>query len=560
MKNTFFCKYNLLTICFLLVLSSCKEKSISIQAAHLKIAENGLIPNPAFIEESDLAFTLQKNTQIILSDKSEILKELGHFTREKIFQKTGIELAISDKINKNTNFIKLSLQKELIPDSKFNHVDGNTDLNAYLANPYEINEAYELEIGETSVSLKSVSAAGLFRGIQTLRQLIPNQATELRENNSLWVLPGGIIRDVPKYTYRGAMLDVARHFFSIAEVKRYIDQLAYYKINTLHLHLTDDQGWRIYIDAWPKLTEIGGSTEVGGGNGGYFTKEQYKDIVSYAAKHYITVIPEVDMPSHTNAATVAYPFLNGNGKTPELYTGIEVGFSTWDANKENVYAFIKDVVTEISDMTPGPYFHLGGDESHVTPKDDFIKFVDRVNEIVLQTGKTPIGWDEIVNAHTDSNTVVQFWDSEKNASTAAKKKMKVILSPAKKAYLDMQYREDSPYGLHWAGYVPVDTAYVWTPETYAKGVPEELILGIEAPLWSETISNSDELEFLAFPRLPGYAELAWSIPEKRSSWETYKKRLAKQSHYFDRQGIQYYKSPKIDWEIPSPKKPSLGKD
>ena len=375
----------------------------------------------------------------------------------------------------------------------------------------------------------------------------------------VWEIPGGIIEDAPNYAFRGAMLDVARHFFTIQEVKRYIDLLAYYKINILHLHLTDDQGWRIEIKKWPKLTEVGGEKEVGGGAGGFYTQAQYKDLVAYANKHFITIIPEVDMPGHTNAASVAYPFLNGNGKTPELYTGTEVGFSTWDANNEKVYDFVTDVVNEISAMSPGPYFHLGGDESHVTKKPDYIKFVNRVSEIVKQAGKTPIGWDEIVTADTDSTAIAQFWASEKNAAIAVQKGMKVILSPAKKAYLDMQYKEDSPYGLHWAGYVPVDTAYIWTPETYAKGVPSELILGIEAPLWSETISNSDEIEYLAFPRLPGYAELAWSSPEKRD-WNEYKGRLALQSLFFDRNKVNYYPSEKIDWVSPPLAPKTIGKD
>jgi hexosaminidase len=355
------------------------------------------------------------------------------------------------------------------------------------------------------------------------------------------------------------MLDVARHFFTVQEVKRYIDLLAYYKINILHLHLTDDQGWRIEIKKWPKLTEVGGEKEVGGGPGGFYTQAQYKDLVAYASKHYMTIIPEVDMPGHTNAASVAYPFLNGNGKTPELYTGTEVGFSTWDANNEKVYDFVEDVVNEISALSPGPYFHLGGDESHVTKKPDYITFVNRVSEIVKQAGKTPIGWDEIVTADTDSSAIAQFWASEKNAGIAVQKGMKVILSPAKKAYLDMQYKEESPYGLHWAGYVPVDTAYIWTPETYAKGVPKELILGIEAPLWSETISNSDEIEYLAFPRLPGYAELAWSSPEKRD-WNEYKGRLALQSLFFNRNKVNYYPSEKIDWVKPPIAPKSIGKD
>ncbi|MGB5555674.1 MAG: family 20 glycosylhydrolase, partial [Flavobacteriaceae bacterium] len=313
-----------------------------------------------------------------------------------------------------------------------------------------------------------------------------------------------------------------------------------------HLHLSDDQGWRIEIKSWPKLTEVGGSTEVGGKAGGFFTQEDYKEIVDYAAKQFITIVPEIDMPGHTNAASVSYPFLNGNGKTPELYEGTQVGFSTFDTRKDTVYTFIDDVVREISAITPGPYFHIGGDESHVTAKKDYIYFVNKVEKIVKKYNKRVIGWDEIVTANLDSNAIAQYWSSGKNAQLAVEKNMKVILSPAKKAYLDMQYDTLSKHGLHWAAYIPTDTAYVWTPEEY-EGIPMKNILGIEAPLWSETISDIGELEYLAFPRAIGYSELSWTVKENRD-WENYKVRLANQAPFLDRMNVKYYPSPLIDWK------------
>jgi len=343
------------------------------------------------------------------------------------------------------------------------------------------------------------------------------------------------------------MLDVSRHFFSVDDVKKYIELLAYYKINVLHLHLTDDQGWRIEIKSWPKLTEIGGSTEVGGEAGGFYTQEEYKDLVAFAAERHMTIVPEVDMPGHTNAASVSYPFLNGNGKTPELYEGTRVGFSTFDTRKDSVYIFIDDVIREITDMSPGPYFHIGGDESHVTKKDDYIYFVNRVEKIVQKYGKRMIGWDEVATADIDSTSIAQFWASEENARMAVEKGMQVIVSPAKKAYLDMQYDSLSKHGLHWAAFIPVDTAYIWTPENYSQGIPPEQILGVEAPLWSETISNIDELEYLAFPRVIGYSELSWSTAENRN-WDDYKVRLARQAPFLDRMNVKYYPSDLIDWE------------
>jgi hexosaminidase len=344
----------------------------------------------------------------------------------------------------------------------------------------------------------------------------------------------------------------------VEDVKRYIDLLAYYKYNVLHLHLSDDQGWRIEIKSWPKLTEVGGSTEVGGGPTGFYTQEDYKEIVAYATRHHITIVPEIDMPGHTNAASVAYPFLNGNGKTPKLYEGTQVGFSTFDTRKDTVYAFIDDVVQEISEMTPGPYFHAGGDESHVTRKKNFNYFVERVQKIVNKHGKRMIGWDEIVTADIDSTAIAQYWSSGENAKTAVDKGLQVILSPAKKAYLDMQYDSLSKYGLHWAAYIPVDSAYQWTPERY-DGIPMENILGVEAPLWSETISTFDELAYLAFPRAIGYSELSWSTPENRN-WENYKVRLAHQAPFLDRMDVKYYPSPLIDWKESKYTYEEIGKD
>ena len=396
-----------------------------------------------------------------------------------------------------------------------------------LGYPHASAEAYRLTITRSEVRIQGTSPAGVFRGLQTLRQILaastPDPTTRVR------VLPLGVIEDAPELSYRGTMLDVARHFFTVAEVKQYIDQIAQYKINALHLHLSDDQGWRIEIKAYPRLTEIGAATEVGGGPGGYYTQEDFLELQDYAAQRFIQIIPEIDMPGHTNAAIVAYPELNGNGKAVSPYTGTAVGFSTFDARNEAVYTFIDQVVQEISALSTSPYFHLGGDESHVTSKEDYIFFVERVGEIIRTHQKTPIGWDEVAQTDLGPGSVAQFWSSEKNALAAADKKMKVLMSPAKKAYLDMQYDSLSPYGLHWAGYISVQDAYNWDPLSYVPGLDADQILGIEAPLWSETISDSSGLEYLAFPRLIGLAELGWT-PQSLRSWEDFNRRLTEVSY------------------------------
>ncbi len=490
------------------------------------LAKENLIPKPLKVIPTNKAFGLDRYTAIYTNPDAEGYSGVGQFLADKI--KAKLDLIIP--VNENGT--------ELV--ERIIYIDKSDSLE--LDSP----EAYQLYINQDSIILNSNTAEGAFRGIQTLRQLIPEESNDTLAEQRIWPIASGKIIDNPNFGFRGAMLDVARHFFSVEDVKKYIDLLAYYKINVLHLHLTDDQGWRIEIKSWPKLTEVGGSTEVGGEAGGFYTQEDYKEIIAYAAKHYMTVIPEVDMPGHTNAASVSYPFLNGNGKTPKLYEGTQVGFSTFDTRKDTVYAFIDDVVREISEITPGPYFHIGGDESHVTKKNDYIYFVEKVEKIVQKHGKKMIGWDEIASAKVDSSSISQYWSSGDNAQKAVERGMKIILSPAKRTYLDMKYDTLTKLGLTWAAYIPVDSAYVWTPEEY-EGIPLENILGVEAPLWSETISNIDELEHLAFPRVIGYSELSWTVKENRN-WENYKVRLANQAPFLDRMNVKYYPSPLIDWK------------
>lgn len=517
----------LLVLFGIIAFTACQEKKKPIHFPATDLSMENMIPKPVKIIPTNSAFGLDQNTVIYTSQTTDGFKEVGGFLSEKIKHKTQLRIPVN-----NTDG---AIVERIIYINKSDSLD------------LKEKESYQLYITKDSIILNANTAEAAFRGVQTIRQIIPETSNDTLVVHPMWLIPTGKITDGPNLEYRGSMLDVSRHFFSVEDVKKYIDVLAYYKYNILHLHLSDDQGWRIEIKSWPKLTEIGGSTEVGGKSGGFYTQEEYKDIVAYAAERYITIVPEIDMPGHTNAASVSYPILNGNGKALKLYTGTHVGFSTFDTRKDTVYAFIDDVVREIAAITPGPYFHIGGDESHVTKKKDYIHFVNKVEKIVQKHGKIMIGWDEIATADVDSTSISQFWADEKNAIASVKKGMKVILSPAKKAYLDMQYDSLSKHGLHWAAYIPVDTAYVWTPERLSKGIPTENILGIEAPLWSETISNIEELEYLAFPRAIGYAELGWSTEENRN-WENYKIRLANQAPYLDRMNIKYYPSQLIDWK------------
>lgn len=406
-------------------------------------------------------------------------------------------------------------------------------------------EGYELIVTPERVTITAPRPAGLFYGTQTLRQLLPAAIEHEAARPRPVKVPAVRVVDQPRFAWRGAMLDVSRHFLDVGSVKRYIDLIALHKLNRLHLHLSDDQGWRIEIRSWPKLTERGGSTQVGGGAGGFYTQEEYADLVRYAEERYVTVVPEIDMPGHTNAALASYPELNCDGVARPLYTGIRVGFSALCAGKELTYTFIDDVVREIAALTPGEYFHMGGDEVEKLTGEEYRRFIQRAEGIVRSHGKRVIGWGEIAQAELDPSTIVQHWRRD-SSHVAARRGSKVILSPASRVYLDMQYDSTTVPGLRWAGYSDVRKAYDWEPATLLAGVPESAILGVEAPLWSETLVTIRDFEFMAFPRLAGVAEMGWS-PAAARNWEEYRRRLGAQAPRWAALGLNFHRAPEVPW-------------
>ena len=404
------------------------------------------------------------------------------------------------------------------------------------------DEGYDLTVVPARVTLVARRPAGLFHGVQTLRQLLPAAGPRR--------LPVLTIRDYPRFAWRGAMLDVARHFRSVRDVKRFIDLIALYKLNRLHLHLSDDQGWRIAIPAWPRLSTHGGATQVGGGKGGFYTQRQYAEIVSYARSRYVEIVPEIDMPGHVHAALSSYPELACDGKPSPLYTGIDVGFSSLCIGKAVTYDFVADVVGELARLTPWPWLHVGGDEASATKPADYVRFVGRVQSIVESYGKRMIGWEEIGRAKLDPSTVVQHWNVDPTRSALAARSVeqgaKVIMSPADRAYLDMKYDRTTRLGLQWAGYTSVRDAYTWDPARQVPGVGARDILGVEAPLWSETTPTMADVEYLAFPRLIGIGEIGWS-PARGRSWAEYRQRLGAQAPLLEALGVDFYRSPEVPW-------------
>lgn len=478
-----------------------------------------IIPLPQSIKSGKGHFYLNNKSRIISKTGDLEQDYITSYLVSQIYEYTGLSVLISgDSESDPSNIISLEL----------------------LDNQVEIgNEGYCLSIGENQVKISAHKPAGIFYGVQTFIQLI------CKDNGEI-LIPECEIIDYPRFQYRGMMLDVARHFFGVDDVKRLIDLLVLYKINFLHLHLTDDQGWRIQIDSWPKLTEIGGSTSVGGGTGGYYSKDDFKEIVVYAAKNFITVIPEIDLPGHTNAALASYPELNKDGVVPELYTGIEVGFSSLCVEKEKTFKFIDDVICEIAEITPGSYIHIGGDEAKSTSTEDYQKFIQYIESVIQKYGKKMIGWQEIVKADSlGENSIVQYWNHI-DEDFQLSKDNSLIMSPANKTYLDMRYNRKTKMGLKWAGYVSVKDAYDWEPTDELEGVKENQVFGVEAPLWSEMLHTIKDIEFMTFPRLIGIAEIGWSSKDGRN-WEEYKVRLASHEEILTGKSINFYKSKLIDW-------------
>ena len=431
------------------------------------------------------------------------------------------------------------------------------------------SEGYELTVTASQVTVRAMNSAGLFYGVQTIRHLLPPVVEYTAAYPQPLSLPGVHISDQPRFGWRGMMLDVARHFLPLHDVKRFIDLAALYKLNRLHLHLSDDQGWRVEIPGWPNLTEYGGSTEVGGGVGGYYSTDEYTELVEYAQDRFITVVPEIDIPGHTNAALASYADLNCDGIARDLYIGTNVGFSALCVDKDITYEFLDDVIREISSRTPGPYFHVGGDEVEELSEEEYITFIERMQSMVGSHGKRMIGWDEIALANLDPGSVVQLWrpywpmDQTENmdsAQVALRAEFEagilgavdagatVVLSPADRLYLDMKYDTSTVLGLTWAGVPDERMSYDWSIADKFSSLPEDAIAGVEAPLWSETLGTLEDFEYMAFPRLAGVAELGWTSASLRD-WAEYRMRLGAQSARWMVLGINFRRSPLIPWDM-----------
>jgi hexosaminidase len=345
-------------------------------------------------------------------------------------------------------------------------------------------------------------------------------------------------------------VDVARTFFGLDALRAVIDVAAAYKLNVLHLHLTDDQGWRIESPSRPELAKLSSGSDTSGGKGGHLSLADFRALQDHAAERFVRVVPEIDVPGHINAATHVYGDLMPDGVATDAYSGIEVGFSRLTLDLPATEPFLRDVFTDLAHATDGEHVHLGGDEVLKMEPAEYARFVELCERLILEAGKKPVAWQEAAKAPLRPGTIVQYWDTHPMDLTylvdAAKAGARIILSPANRVYLDMKYTADFGLGQEWAGLVELRDSYDWEPEEVVPGLPVDTIEGVEAAVWTERIPTRDALFTMLLPRLSAVAEVGWSAPE-RKDWDDYRRRVAREAHAWRRAGIAFHESAQVDW-------------
>jgi hexosaminidase len=516
-------------------------------------AQLNIVPMPAEINMGEGVFTVDKNTIIYYTGNS--IKNICIQFNNSLQKKYGFALPLKylplNKIQKNKyKSINFSLFPKLVKE------------DAAIG-------AYTIKVDKSNVDIVSMEEEGLFYSMQTLLQLILSPKDNGKQKNYPLYINQLSIKDFPRFKYRGMHLDVSRHFFPVTFIKKYIDYLATYKYNTFHWHLTDDQGWRIEIKKYPLLTKVGGfrnGTIVGRypgkGNdslqhGGYYTKEQVKEIVAYAAEKYITVIPEIEMPGHASAAIAAYPQLScfpnestSIGKTP--WAGSKKGKQvqqTWGVFEDvfsptdYTFNFLQDVLDEVMPLFPSKYIHIGGDECPKAAwkksafcqqliKDKNLKdehglqsyFIQRIEKYLNSRGKNIIGWDEILEGGLAPNATVMSWRGEAGGIEAARQSHDVIMTPGKPVYFDYSQSENED-SVTIGGYNSLEAVYNYEPiPEVLNAAQAQYVLGAQANVWTEYMNNSAKAEYMIFPRMIALSEVLWCPKEKRN-WNNFEKRL-----------------------------------
>ncbi|QBZ97524.1 glycoside hydrolase family 20 protein [Flavobacterium sangjuense] len=501
-----------------------------------------LIPQPHSVHLKNGHFELNKETVIQADGK---MFE-AQYLKKAIRQQTGLDLKIMPVA---ANVPKISL---------------SFDLSAVDAS--EKKESYELSISDKTIVVKAEYEQGFFYGIQTLLQMIPSEEKQKIKLSCLQ------INDSPIYSWRGMHLDCARHFFSVDFVKKYIDYLAMYKFNTFHWHLTDDQGWRIEIKQYPKLTEVGAwrnGSMIGHYSdqryddkpyGGFYTQDQIKEVVAYAAQRHITVVPEIEMPGHAVAALAAYPEYSCTGGPFEVAKQWGVLDDVF-CPKEETFTFLQNVLTEVMALFPSQYIHIGGDECPKTRwkncphcqalmKEKGLKdehelqsyFIQRIEKFVNVKGRKIIGWDEILEGGLAPNAAVMSWRGTEGGIAAAKQKHYVVMTPGSHCYFDYYQGDSKNEPLAIGGFIPVEKVYSFNPTPNELTAEEsQYILGAQANVWTEYMEDAQKVEYMIFPRMMALSEVLWgtSNPDKYADFQN---RMIQQFSVLDKKGINYSKA------------------
>jgi hexosaminidase len=452
-------------------------------------------------------------------------------------------------------------------------------------------EGYRIDTAPAGVTAEALTTHGLYDAVQTLRQMLPVWIFSPVRRPGPWLMPAGHITDYPRYAYRGLMLDFARHYEPPSAVERLIGQAAADKIDVLHLHLSDDQGFRLVINGFPRLSKVGGEGSVGTHGrvmdpGGFWTQAQYRAVVADAAQHFMTVVPEVDSPGHDNAIIMseyndaANPRLSGNpgdincgAHNPPAWDHTEdVGYSAMCPGSRNTWAIESTIISQLTALSPGPYYDIGGDEVPTTllSQARYAEFVSRAAAIVRAHGKTLMGWADIAGpgARVSPGSVAEYWEpvggsapGTITAREAAAKGMKIVMSPADHAYLDQKYlagaRGDEPPGLgqSWACGLgcDLDAAYDWDPGAFVTGITDRNVIGVEGPVWTETLADLSTVDYLTFPRLIALAEVAWSPATRRQAGSPasrgFMRRMAAEGGRLMAAGVNFYPSTLVRWRL-----------
>ncbi|SMD32612.1 hexosaminidase [Reichenbachiella faecimaris] len=495
-----------------------------------------ITPKPQELIRNEGQYALDHSTVFVIEENEE-LKQVADFFALKLKRSTGLELKVQKEAADN-NFISLQLE------------------------PIHSEEGYTLDASNQGVTIKASSPKGIFYGLSTLMQLLPAEVeSETLVQNMDWTLPAVSIKDKPRFSWRGFHLDVCRHFISLEEVKKHIDILSIFKINKFHWHLTEDQGWRIEIKKYPKLTSVGATrTEADGStHEGFYTQEEIKEVVAYAAARYIDVIPEIEMPGHALAALSAYPELSCNEGTytPRIIWGVET--DVFCAGKDEVFTFLEDVIEEIIPLFPYEYYHMGGDES---PKDRWetcprcqarIKkeglhdehelqsyFMSRMENVLMQHDKKMIGWDEILEGGISDSANVMSWRGEEGGIAAANAGNDVVMAPGAWMYLDKYEGDYKIDPVTIGGFLPIKKVYNYEP------IPADIdsskahhVLGAQTTLWSEYIYQEELSEYRMYPRALALAELTWTAKEQKD-YKDFEQRLNNQMVRLDGHDVNYY--------------------